>query len=633
MGKAPKPTKSFPNNPRVPKTEAGSEKGGIPSQKAATKSRTRRTNLELMQLKDRAIALRIQGLSYKGIAHELGYVSLEGFLAQRNKDPDFRRRLEAAKPQAMLNQVPEDLETFRDVVFGHATFPHMRQWATWADDPEADHILIVTCPNTAKTSFFSEWLLHKIAKRPQTRAGYFTFSQEKATDQVDFLRRIIEENAPLRAMVPLAPEDSRPWSSTRFMVGPRAWSGAEAQADPTLAAYGHDSQVAKARLDIALIDDIDAKRHLSPEERRRIWKKIRTEIETRLGPGGRMVVICNRWDHEDIAGLIQQVAKEHPGSWKVFDQKAIIRQATDDPEDFGEVIWPERFGRDPKQYTEDDPVLPGQPWTPRRAWNYFAKKKIHLGPEEFALLYLNDPQGAQVNTFSEDSINAAIERGRGFSFGAAPPDSIVICAQDPASDRGCGTIAVALRPDGMLQVVDATWRNDLGTDGMLEEMRFFGEYFKRSPRWWAIEAQGPWKAHTEGPAVKEIVRQQRAQLEPLRTGENKRAQDIGIGTLVPVISERLIIPWATFEDQERMFHLVSQIKDYRAPDYIPGNPGRFISRCGPTDMVMALWFVWRLMLSKGLQSAAVSPPGADQSAWHSRYRDSWSGGNWSLTRS
>ncbi len=97
------------------------------------------------------------------------------------------------------------------------------------------------------------------------------------------------------------------------------------------------------RADLIIIDDpirsqADAE---SRRQRDHIWEWYKSDVTTRLKPGGKVVVIMTRWHPEDLGG---QLLEQMPGEWRVVRLPAIaepgdpLGRAPDTP------LWPEWEG-------------------------------------------------------------------------------------------------------------------------------------------------------------------------------------------------------------------------------------------------------------------------------------------------
>lgn len=387
----------------------------------------------------------------------------------------------------------------------------------------------------------------------------------------------------------------------------------------TLASYGATTQIAGSRIDRMVIDDIDGKRNLSQNERLKIYEKVVTEAEGRLDTHGRMVMVCNRWDVEDVAGLIERNHQENPelGLWKIYTSPAVLRWPKQGVEgDHGEVLWPQKWGRDPKFTRADAPITMKTRYSTQRAMEYYQRKRARQGEKLFELVYQCNPSGSTTRAFDDADIDRALERGKNLTLSNLP-DGPTLCTQDPGGEKGCATLAGVVTekvehhlsltdPEALPEFVlaDLSYADGLKTVGMLGVLEDFSRRFH--PRWFGIEAQGPWKSYVDHTGTIESLRKHGVNPRPFSTGANKRSDDIGITAMDWFIREKLVIPSGDAVTRDRFAPLVSQLRAYRPPENIglPGSP-RLIYRGGAYDCLIALWLAFR-MLKEHLYGTTVN---------------------------
>ena len=97
---------------------------------------------------------------------------------------------------------------------------------------------------------------------------------------------------------------------------------------------------------LAIVDDPikDAADAESPTMRRRLWDWWTSVLNTRVEPGGSIVVIQTRWHEQDLAGKILE--GEDADDWIRLDLPAIC-DSDNDPlgRTIGQALWPLRYGR------------------------------------------------------------------------------------------------------------------------------------------------------------------------------------------------------------------------------------------------------------------------------------------------
>jgi predicted phage terminase large subunit-like protein len=133
-------------------------------------------------------------------------------------------------------------------------------------------------------------------------------------------------------------------------------------------AAGVRGPITGRRADLVLVDD-PIKSHAEADSaalRDGLWDWWRSELLTRLKPGGRVVLVMTRWHEDDLGGRL--LASE-AASWRVIRLPALAE--ADDPlgRAPGAPLWPE---------WEDAAAL--------------ARKRLAVGPRVWSALYQQDPQ-------------------------------------------------------------------------------------------------------------------------------------------------------------------------------------------------------------------------------------------------
>ena len=137
------------------------------------------------------------------------------------------------------------------------------------------------------------------------------------------------------------------------------------------------------RADLVIIDDpvksqADAE---SSRQREHIWDWYKSDVITRLKPGGKVILIMTRWHPDDLGGqLLEQSAAE----WRVARLPALAE--ADDPlgRIAGEPLWPE--------------------WEDHDALN---RKRALIGERAWSALFQQNPLPSGGRLFSPDRITLA----------------------------------------------------------------------------------------------------------------------------------------------------------------------------------------------------------------------------------
>jgi predicted phage terminase large subunit-like protein len=152
-------------------------------------------------------------------------------------------------------------------------------------------------------------------------------------------------------------------------------------------ATGVQGAVTGRRADLALIDDPIAsfEQAASKTYREHLWNWFRSELVTRMKPGGRIVLVMTRWHRDDLAGrLIEQ------GGWQTVRLPALAD--SDDPLGRlpGDALWPE--------------------WEDRAA--LLAKREM-LGEQHFAAMFQQAPLAENGTIFDVSQIEFVDVAGPG----------------------------------------------------------------------------------------------------------------------------------------------------------------------------------------------------------------------------
>ncbi|HBK05763.1 MAG TPA: hypothetical protein DDZ81_07835 [Acetobacteraceae bacterium] len=159
------------------------------------------------------------------------------------------------------------------------------------------------------------------------------------------------------------------------------------------------------RADLVIIDDpirsqadAESKRH-----RDHVWEWYKSDVTTRLKPGGKVVLIMTRWHPEDLGG---QLLEQTPGEWRVVRLPALAEP--DDPlgRPSGTPLWPE--------------------WESRKA---LERKRHLIGERAWSALFQQNPMPAGGRLFSIERI-AAVE--------AEPESEALVRAWDLAATNKSG---------------------------------------------------------------------------------------------------------------------------------------------------------------------------------------------------
>lgn len=401
---------------------------------------------------------------------------------------------------------------------------------------DIDRLAVFMPPGAAKSTYasilFPPWYL---AAHPQDCIIAASHTAELAEKWGRRVRNIVHEHNQVLG-VGLA-EDSQ--AAGRW----------ETDAGGEYFAAGVGGAIAGRRADLVVIDDPVRSREDADSEliREKTWDWYKSDLYTRLKPGGRIAVIQTRWSEDDLAGRLLADMAAGGDQWEVISLPAIAE--ADDPlgRRVGEALWPEWENTD-----ELD------------------RKRRAVGPREWSALYQQRPAPEDGDYFRAAWLKP---------YDKAPAlDTLrVYGGSDYAttSDGGDFTVhaVVGLDPEGRMYLLDL-WRKQASSDEWVEA---FCDLVKEwRPIGWA-EEQGQIRSGI-GPFLERRQRERHAFVSreafPTRGDKAVRAQSIRgrmalEGLYVPVNaswypalrSELLSFPAGKHDDVVDALGLVGQLLD------------------------------------------------------------------------
>lgn len=314
-------------------------------------------------------------------------------------------------------------------------------------------------------------------------------------------------------------------------------------------AAGVGGAIAGRRADLVVIDDPVRSREDADSElvRDKTWDWYKSDLYTRLKPGGRIVLIQTRWHEDDLAGRLLADMQAGGDRWEVISLPALAEEGDPLGRAIGQPLWPE---------WEDDDAL--------------ARKRRAVGPRDWSALYQQRPAPEDGDYFKADWL-------RPYDKPPARDTLKIYGASDYAvtADGGDWTchVVVGLDSEGRMYLLDL-WRKQASSDVWVEAFCDLVKEWK--PLAWA-EEQGQIRAGV-GPYIDRRQRERQAwcvrEQFPTRGDKAVRAQSIRgrmalEGLYVPtkadwyadLRSELLSFPAGKHDDQVDALGLVGQLLD------------------------------------------------------------------------
>lgn len=215
--------------------------------------------------------------------------------------------------------------------------PHLDlidQALTEAGEHDDRRILLTMPPRHGKSRRAARWgPLWYLRRHPDRRVVIASYSGALAEDHGRWMRDLIEEH----------PEAGLDLKASSHAANRWDIAGGEGG----LITVGVGGSLTGRGAHLLIVDDPvkDAEQADSPTYRRRAWEWWQAVVETRLEPGGSVVVIQTRWHEDDLAGRILTLAETD--EWRHIDLPATAivdeHQADELGRPPGGPLWPERY--------------------------------------------------------------------------------------------------------------------------------------------------------------------------------------------------------------------------------------------------------------------------------------------------
>ena len=325
-------------------------------------------------------------------------------------------------------------------------------------------------------------------------------------------------------------------------------------------AAGVGGAISGRRADLVIIDDPIRSREDADSEtvRDKTWDWYKSDLYTRLKPGGRIVLIQTRWHEDDLAGRLLADMQAGGDRWDVISLPALAE--------------------------EDDPLgrAPGQPlWPEWEDEENLDRKRRAVGPRDWSALYQQRPAPEDGDYFKKEWLKP-------YDIAPDPKLMRIYGGSDYAvtADGGDYTVhvVVGLDPEGRMFLLDL-WRKQAASDEWVEA--FCRLVKKWKPLGWAEETGqiksgvGPFIDRRQREVGAYVFREQ----FPTRGDKAIRAQSIRgrmalEGLHVPtkaewypaLRSELLSFPAGKHDDQVDALGLVGQLLNKMSLGAHPAEP-------------------------------------------------------------
>jgi len=412
---------------------------------------------------------------------------------------------------------------------------------------EIDRLAVFMPPGAAKSTYssilYAPWYYAQHPSHCLIAASHTSELAEKWGRRV---RNLLAEHSPVLG-VGLAPDSQ---AAGRWETN----SGGE------YFAAGVGGAISGRRADLVIIDDPIRSREDADSEtvRDKTWDWYKSDLYTRLKPGGRIVLIQTRWHEDDLAGRLLADMQAGGDHWEVISLPALAEDNDPLGRSVGQPLWPE---------WEDEANL--------------ERKRRAVGPRDWSALYQQRPA-------PEDGDYFKLAWLKHYDIAPALNTLRVYGGSDYAvtADGGDYTVhaVVGIDPENRMFLLDL-WRKQASSDEWIEA--FCDLVIKWKPIGWA-EEQGQIRSGI-GPFLDKRQRDRKAYVFreqfPTRGDKAVRAQSIRgrmalEGLYVPTSakwyadfrSELLSFPAGKHDDQVDALGLVGQLMARMSAGQKPSEP-------------------------------------------------------------
>ena len=507
----------------------------------------------------------------------------------------------------------EDFAFFRLRYFGRKSMPWQERAAyevlRLVESSERDYVVMNEPPGSGKSTLFTHdipcWL---IARDRTIRIQIGSRTERQARMYVGRIKRSLERDAPLRADADslargiafdaeaclqddygaFKPEGRTDlWRAEALVV--RQLDGVQLDdKEPTVSAWGQDSGFLGGRFDFVLWDDlVDRKNTKTPESKELIREWWDAEAETRLEPGGVLLLQGQRIQHDDLYRycLDKKTLDEQPKYRHVVYRAHNEDLCTGDHDSV--EAWPKGCLLDPH----------------RLPWKHLETLK-HNNPRSFSIMYqqedgdviggLVDPEwitgGVDADGYPAPG---CLDRDRVF---LDPPENLLqgqawsFITVDPSPTEWWGVIWWLYDPDsGNRYIIDLHKRrmnpeqflsldlNDFTWSGLIHEMYYDAVDLGIPITHVIVEVNAAQRWLLSQPHVQKWSAMTGVAFVPHTTSINKQDPKYGLESIGDLFRQGMIrIPWGDLTSRTRCQNLIDEATRY--PDY------------DTTDLIMSTWF-------------------------------------------
>lgn len=424
-------------------------------------------------------------------------------------------------------------------------------------DPAEKRLLVNIPPGHSKTTNGTVFTtVYEIARDPNSQTAIISAGADLAMDIVEQIGRFLTDptvyaDCESNLIADWGPfHDGSPgWTQKAFTVCGRQ----SVERDPTVRAFGIDSKIYGRRLHRIICDDIaDVDNQTNPDNVEKMFRKVTTTLDSRVGLNGKLMILGTRVAPNDIysmlLGLDDYTVLRHPC---IIDYQA------------GLTLWPEHVSYD----------------------DAMRIKAGRITAEMFELIYQNSDMMTTGASFSREHLDRCHDESR--VLGQLPkgiPLTLFVGVDPAGSGKQAGYTAMALlgvdRTNGMRYLVDLVNVKQMRAPQMQAQIfDWCSRYNVYSVRFESVALQTQifdTKEYRQGLSERG-ARMDWHQTHGGRGAAGKQDAQWGIESMAPGFHNGMVsLPWGDRETRRKVGELEEQLM-------------RFPMEGAPTDAMMAYW--------------------------------------------
>lgn len=550
---------------------------------------------EQSRRKKRLLELYLGGLTIQAALVEIG-ADRSTYERWRRADPAFAGQMDQIRTGLSAARLPvPDFPTFCEEYLGQPLFAHQKQWhdvlegraprllhpSMTYEPGDTQYVLINTPPEHAKTTTISiNYVTWRVVCDPNIKVMLVSKTQDMAKEFLFAIKTRLSHPRYQKMAMSFGPPggwraDAQIWSQDQIYLGQDRDSG---EKDPTIQAVGIGGHIYGSRSDLIIVDDGVVLSNAHEFEKQIRW--LQQEVVTRLGAGGKLLVVGTRVDSLDLYRELRNGDRYPTGSspWTYFAQPAVLSYG-ETPADWV-TLWPKSNRK--WDGTSDEPDENGL--FPRWDGKHLNRRRGMLAPKTWSMAYMQ-ANVSEDAVFDPAKVRACVNGMRmpgvlnGKATGHRPEGMeglYVVGSMDPAMVGDTGVLVYAVeRYSKQRYILDGRIRTGATPRWIREQIKELTDKYKIHE--WVIERNAFQAYLTQDPEIRDYLASLGVRFSEHTTNKNKWDVDFGVASMAGLFDYGLIELPSTSKC-EPVKQLIEQL--------ITWSP----ETKGKTDMVMALWF-------------------------------------------